>query len=78
MALLLVVGLVVGAWRGFPRRHPVRLGAALSGLFIVTEALIGAGLVLFEYVADDTRGGARATGWAGICSTPSCWSRRWR
>src|SRR5512147_1596103 len=47
MALLLVIGLVAGAWRRFPPRHPVRLGAALSGLFIVTEALIGAGLVLF-------------------------------
>jgi heme A synthase len=55
VALLLVAGLVVGAWRGFPRGHPARLGAALSGLFIVTEALIGAGLVLFEYVAADTR-----------------------
>jgi heme A synthase len=51
VALLLVVALVIGAWRGFPRRHPVRLGAALSGLFIVSEALIGAGLVLLEYVA---------------------------
>jgi heme A synthase len=54
VALLLIVGLVVGAWRGFPRGHPVRLGAALSGLFIVTEALIGAGLVLLELVAHNT------------------------
>jgi heme A synthase len=55
VALLLVVGLVVGAWRCFPPRHPARHGAAWSGFFIVTEALIGAGLVLLEYVADDTR-----------------------
>ncbi len=54
LALLLVVGLVIGAWRAYPRGHPVRLGAALSGVFIVSEALIGAGLVLFEHVAGDT------------------------
>ncbi|MBI1815153.1 MAG: COX15/CtaA family protein [Deltaproteobacteria bacterium] len=51
VALVLIAALVIGAWRGFPRRHPVRLGAALSGFFIVSEALIGAGLVLLEYVA---------------------------
>ncbi|MGH7789206.1 MAG: COX15/CtaA family protein [Candidatus Binatia bacterium] len=55
IALLLVVGLVVGAWRTYPRRHIVRRGAVWSAFFIVTEALIGAGLVLLEYVADDTR-----------------------
>lgn len=53
VALLLVAGLVAGAWRGFRRGHPVRLGAALSGLFIVIEALVGAGLVLLELVADN-------------------------
>jgi heme A synthase len=55
VALILVLGLAVGAWRRFPAGHPVRLGAALSLFFILTEALIGAGLVLFEYVAGDTR-----------------------
>jgi heme A synthase len=55
VALLLVLGLAVGAWRRFPAGHPVRLGGALSLTFILTEALIGAGLVLFEYVAADTR-----------------------
>ena len=49
--LLAVVLLVVWAVRAWPRGHRVRLGAALSGLFIVTEALIGAGLVLLEHVA---------------------------
>lgn len=53
VALLLIAGLVVGAWRTYPRGHPVRRGAAASGLFIVTEALIGAGLVLLEHVATD-------------------------
>lgn len=51
LALLLVVGLVVWAFRGYERRHPVRRLAGLSLFFILTEALIGAGLVLFEYVA---------------------------
>lgn len=53
LALMLIGGLVVGAWRGFPRGHVVRRGAALSGFFIVSEALIGAGLVLLEHVAGD-------------------------
>ncbi len=53
LALLAIVGLVIGAWRNYPRHHVVRGAAALSALFIVTEALIGAGLVLFEYVAHD-------------------------
>jgi heme A synthase len=52
-ALLCVAGLVLGAWRRYPRHHPVRWWAALSGAFIVTEALIGAGLVLLEHVAGD-------------------------
>ena len=53
VALLLIAVLVIGAWRGFPRGHPVRRGAALSGLFIISEALIGAGLVLLQLVADN-------------------------
>ena len=51
LALLLVVGLAVWAFRVFAKRHPVRRFAVLSLFFILTEALIGAGLVLFEYVA---------------------------
>jgi heme A synthase len=53
LALLLVVGLVVWAFRAYERAHPVRRWAALSGFFILTEALVGAGLVLFEYVAEN-------------------------
>lgn len=53
IALLLVLGLFLWAWRSFPRRHPVRLGATLSMVFIITEALVGAGLVLFELVAEN-------------------------
>ncbi len=54
LALLLVVGLAVWAFRLYTREHPVRLGANLSLLFMMTEALVGAGLVLFKLVADDT------------------------
>jgi heme A synthase len=53
LALVLVAALVAGAWRTFPPGHPVRRGAAASGLFLVSEALIGAGLVLLEHVASD-------------------------
>jgi heme A synthase len=49
--LVLVAVLGVWAFRAFPRRHPARLGAALSVVFLITEALLGAALVLLEHVA---------------------------
>lgn len=52
-ALLMVMGLVVGAWRAFPARHRVRRTAVLALVLIIIEALIGAGLVKFELVADN-------------------------
>lgn len=48
---LLVVGLVVFAFRLYPRRAPVRKAATWSFIFILTEALIGAGLVKLDLVA---------------------------
>ena len=51
IALLLVVGLVWLARREFPRGHIARRAAWASLFFIVTEALVGAGLVLLELVA---------------------------
>jgi cytochrome c oxidase assembly protein subunit 15 len=53
LALLLVVGLVVWTWRATPRGHAARKAAAWSLLFMLTEAAVGAGLVLFELVADN-------------------------
>lgn len=53
LTLILVLGLVVWGWRTFPRRHLVRLGAGLSGLLILIEAAVGAGLVHFELVAEN-------------------------
>jgi heme A synthase len=64
LALLLVVGLAIWAFRAYERRHPVRVLAALSLFFILTEALVGAGLVLFEYVAQN-KSVARAYWMAG-------------
>jgi len=49
--LFAVAGLVIGAFRLYPKGHPVRLGAVLSAFFLFMEAALGAGLVLFEYVA---------------------------
>lgn len=54
LALLAVLGLVFWAWRRYERGHPVRLGAALSLFFMLTESLVGASLVLFGWVARDT------------------------
>jgi heme A synthase len=53
IALLMVVGLYLWSRRAHPKGDVVRRGAALSLVFIVIEALLGAGLVLFELVADD-------------------------
>jgi len=51
--LALVAVLVLWAFRAFPQRHPARLGAVLSAVFLLTEALIGAALVLLEHVANN-------------------------
>ncbi len=53
LALLLVAGLVVFAFRARPRGDAARGAAVLSLAFILTEAAVGAGLVLFEMVADN-------------------------
>jgi heme A synthase len=53
LALVSVVALAVWAWRVSRRGDPLRLGAALSVAFMISEALLGAGLVLFQLVAHD-------------------------
>ena len=53
LAFLLSLVLLVWALRRFQRPHPVRWAASAAFLFMVTEALVGAGLVLFGLVADD-------------------------
>ncbi len=54
VALLMVAWLVRWVFRSFPRRHPARRGAALSGLFILAEAAIGGLIVVYGWVAEDT------------------------
>jgi heme A synthase len=51
LALVLVVGLLLWSRRAFPSGHRVRPAAVWSLGFISVEALVGAGLVLFELVA---------------------------
>lgn len=53
IALVLVAGLVVWTWRSVPKGQPARTGAVLSLAAIVGEALIGAMIVLAEWVAED-------------------------
>jgi len=52
-AFLLVVGMLIWAWRVYPRGNIVRKAVVFSMVFMITEALVGAGLVLFELVADN-------------------------
>lgn len=83
LALLLVMGLVLGAFRAFPRGHRVRSGALLSLLFILIEALIGAALVKFGWVADNSSVARAVTMAAHLVNTfmllgaltlTACWS----
>lgn len=53
LALLTIVVMLVWAFRAFRKGHPARLGAVLSMVLMLTEAAVGAGLVLFELVADN-------------------------
>jgi heme A synthase len=53
IGLILVVWLFFWARRLFARGTPARTGAAASLFFMITEALVGAGLVLFSLVADN-------------------------
>lgn len=50
LALIGVIVLLLWALRRFPAHHAVRRFAGLSLVFIVLEALLGAGLVLLQYV----------------------------
>ena len=57
VALIGVVVLVWWAWKVFPRSHRVRKASAAALLLMLTEALLGAGLVLFQYVAGNVSTG---------------------
>ncbi len=53
IALLAVVVLVVWAFRAFPRGHAARRASAAAIALMCLEAAVGAGLVLFGWVARD-------------------------
>lgn len=53
LTVLLTAALVLWAWRAFAKGSRVRRGAGFSGFFIVTESLVGAGLVLFGLTAEN-------------------------
>ncbi len=54
LAFLLVVGLLIWAWRSYAVGHSIRKAALWAMIFMISESLVGAGLVLFEWVAEDT------------------------
>jgi len=53
VALVAVVGLAALVFRARPKGHPARRAAALTVLFMLLEAAVGAALVLFALVADN-------------------------
>ena len=52
-----VIALCIWAFLAFPRKHQVRFYSILSLVFLFIEALLGAGLVLFRYVARNESAG---------------------
>lgn len=53
LALLATLALFAWTSRAFPRRHPARRAAGFSMAFMLSEALVGAGIVLLRLVAHD-------------------------
>lgn len=69
VALVLVVVLLVLAWRTFPKAHRVRKAAVWSMIFMLGEAAVGAALVLLELVGQND---SIARAWvmaAHLCNT---------
>ncbi|HET8539962.1 MAG TPA: COX15/CtaA family protein [Anaeromyxobacter sp.] len=61
VAFLAVLALLVWAFRAFPRGHAARRASVASFVLMCVEAAVGAGLVLFGWVAKDPSAGR---GWA--------------
>lgn len=53
-ALLLIAIMIIWGFRITNKEHPVRKGLVAAGILIVVEALLGAGLVLFELVEENS------------------------
>ena len=64
VALVMVVALVVLAYRWTPARHPARAAAVTSLVLMLLEAAIGASIVLLRYVAHDAS--APRAIWVGL------------
>lgn len=60
LALILVVVMLIGAFRAHPKGHPVRTGAALAMVFMLLESLVGAFIVLMRLTGNDTSAGRAA------------------
>ena len=54
MSLPLVLVLIYFAFKGYPKGHGVRWASVGVLIFLISESLVGAGLVKFELVAGDT------------------------
>ena len=68
-ALVLVAGMLYVAFRTFPRGHRVRRAATWAGILIILEALLGAGLVVFELVGGNTSVTRAVVGAAHLLNT---------
>lgn len=53
-AILLIAAMLFWGFRITTKEHPVRKGLTASGVLIVVEALLGAGLVLFKLVEENS------------------------
>ena len=53
IAFILLLILVTWIFKIYPRGHRLRFSSGIAMVFMITEALVGAGLVLFEWVASD-------------------------
>ncbi|HEU5098870.1 MAG TPA: COX15/CtaA family protein [Roseiflexaceae bacterium] len=69
LAGVLVIGLVVGAFRMFQKGHPTRLGAMLSLAFIVIEGLVGAAQVRLGLTGENASIGRAVIGSVHLANT---------
>jgi heme A synthase len=54
VALILVLIMLIAAFRTFPKGHLARRGAVLTAVFILIESLVGAFIVLMRLTGNDT------------------------
>ncbi|NMO20351.1 COX15/CtaA family protein [Pyxidicoccus fallax] len=64
LCLVLAVALCVWGVRAHAKGHPARRAAVWALVFMVTESLVGAGIVLLKYVADNASVGR--AGWMAV------------